>query len=135
MPKDTAAVRARSTGRRTFQESSSSKGPAFTPRARKESPTSIARDLGECVYFIRTKDDLVKIGHTTNLAKRKGGFGVSWNALLAVLPGTYEDEQVLHAQFVEHLERGREWYRPAPAILARINEIRARFGIPAVEPW
>lgn len=101
----------------------------------RETPTSISRELGECVYFMRTSDDLIKIGHTANLAKRKGQFGGRWADLLVAIPGTLADEQSLHRKFSHHRARGREWYRPVPEIFDHINEIRHRCNIGPVEPW
>jgi hypothetical protein len=99
------------------------------------SPTALGSEIGDCVYFFRL-DDLIKIGFTKNLTARKNRFsGARWTDLLAVASGTYEDEQALHRKFAEHRARHREWYHPAPQILAHINEIRERYGLPAISAW
>ncbi|NKV08577.1 hypothetical protein GS892_25035 [Rhodococcus hoagii] len=87
------------------------------------------------MYFIRSNDDLVKIGHTTNIAKRKSAFSVGWGSILAIVPGTYEDEQNLHRRFAEHRARGAEWYHPASTIIDHINEIRQRLDISPIAAW
>lgn len=45
------------------------------------------------------------------------------------------EERVAQAQFLEHLERGREFFRPAPEVIAWVNEIRDRMGVPAWDPY
>lgn len=99
-------------------------GPRRTP-----SISALCRELPPVVYFLRTDDDLIKIGHTTNLARRKGAFGPGWERVLAVVPGSRDDEAALHARFAEHLARGREYFRPAPDLLAHINELRFALGV------
>jgi hypothetical protein len=46
----------------------------FTP----STPIEASKDLGGCVYFIRTRDDLIKIGFTTQLHTRRHNLGVDW---------------------------------------------------------
>lgn len=96
----------------------------------QQSKTALSRDLGACVYFIRTDDDLIKIGFTTDIANRKRAFGSGWTRILALVgDSTMADEQAMHVRFAAHLERGREYFRPAPELITYINEIRARMGI------
>jgi hypothetical protein len=94
-----------------------------------KSLTAISRDLGSCVYFIRCKDGLIKIGWTSDLAQRKRSFGSGWQHILAVLPGDSDDERRLHKQFAAHLARGREYFTAAPELVEHINEIRVRMGV------
>lgn len=108
-------------------------GSARVPaNVRRESLSSLSREIGPCVYFIRTNDGLVKIGYTGNVGQRKRSFRVDWTNLLAVVPGTIDDEQSLHQRFAAHLARGQEYYHPAPEIIDHINEIRGRLHVPAV---
>ncbi len=67
-----------------------------------------------------------------DLAQRKRSFGPGWQHVLAVQPGTLADERALHARFAEHVVSGREYFTPAPDLIAYINEIRLRLG---VEPF
>lgn len=59
------------------------------------------------VYFIR-KGDLLKIGWTSNVAKRFGH--LSPDAVFHIEPGTRQDEANYHSMFHEHLREGREWF-------------------------
>ena len=95
----------------------------------------MAKDLGRCIYFVRTHDSLVKIGCTTDLARRRSQLAVEWTDLLALRPGTRVDEAGLHRKFRPHLQRGREWYRPAPEIIDYINDLRLAMGLTRIEPW
>lgn len=119
-------------------------GPAFpnepSPDDLDQRPTpslyQMARGVGPCVYFFRTKDGLIKIGFTTNLGNRRHWFGIGWNQILAIIrPGDLDIERAHHAQFAEHLARGREWFHPAPDLIDYINDIRSRLGVPPVDPF
>lgn len=90
------------------------------------------RALGEVIYFIRCRDGAIKIGWTRNLHQRRRSFTTNPLDLLAVIPGTYAEEQALHARFVKHLRHGREYYEPVAEIIDHINEIRARMNVPVV---
>jgi len=97
-------------------------------RGPRESPTRAARDLGDCVYAVRTPDKLVKIGFTSNLDRRIRGFGAVWADVLLALPGSYADEKALHDRCAPYLARGREYYFPALELMAWINDERLRLG-------
>jgi hypothetical protein len=102
------------------------------PESSRDSLTSLCRELGPCVYFIRTNDGLIKIGHTTRLDVRKRAFGSGWKHILALTPGTRSDETALHLRFAAHLARGREFYHPTPDLLGYINDLRLQLGVPAL---
>lgn len=53
------------------------------------------RALGEVVYAVRV-GDVIKIGHTTDLAKRVNQLHAT--EILAFMPGTLADEQAIHAR-------------------------------------
>lgn len=91
--------------------------------------TALCRDLPPVVYFMRTRDDLIKIGHTRDLAARKYHFGSGWTHILAIVPGTRDDEKAMHQRFADHLARGREYFHPAPEVIGYINTIRSQLGI------
>lgn len=129
MPHHTRAIARR---RNSYRQSSLSHGDPFKKPRSPERKTQIAAELGPCVYFIRS-GDCIKIGHTGNIAKRRRELHAEWDDVLAVYPGTYDDEQKLLAQFVEHLDHGYEWFRPAQPILDHINTVRAGFGLPPAE--
>ena len=108
-------------------------GSLALPRvSRRETLTDICREIGAVVYFIRTDDDLIKIGHTTDLAARKRHFGSGWQHILAIVPGSREDERDLHRRFAEHLARGREYFHAVPELLDHIDALRARLGVSPV---
>jgi hypothetical protein len=77
------------------------------------------------IYFIQpTGGGPIKIGTTENLEQRLKGldaaFGTEW-ALLATMPGSYEEERALHQRF-RHLALGRELFRPARELLEFIGK-------------
>lgn len=84
------------------------------------------RSVGEVVYAMRV-GDLIKIGHTGNLAQRLTQLGAT--EVLAFAPGTYADEQALHQRLTGHVHHGREWYYPTPGVLTVVNEMRGRLGL------
>lgn len=86
----------------------------------------------EVIYAIRCPDGLIKIGHTTDLQNRRRHFDSDPTAILAVKPGTYDDEQAAHDALRESCARGREYYRPTPEVLAFVNEIRSGYGLESI---
>jgi hypothetical protein len=106
-------------------ERESEDSPTYTAT---DSNLEIARQLGDCVYFIRTRDELIKIGWTSNIGIRRRYFG-SWDCVLAIKRGTREDERALHQQFAQALARGREYFHPVDELTDHINEIRAQLGV------
>lgn len=101
--------------------------------ARPPSFAALARQLPPVVYFLRTPDGLVKIGHTAgNLGQRRQTFRAQWEDVLALLPGSRADEAAMHRRFRRHLARGREFFQPAPEVIDYINELRAGMGLSPV---
>lgn len=105
-------------------------GPII-PKPRRDTATAAARDIGQCVYAVRVKPDLIKIGCTTNLHQRIRTFGATWSDVLLALSADFEYEAALHRRFAQHVARGREFYHPAPEIMAWINTERECLGFPA----
>lgn len=97
--------------------------------AQPASLSRLSQMLGDCVYFIRCDDGLIKIGWTSNIAQRKRAFGSGWTRILAVVPGSLADERALHKRFAAHRARGREYYNPDAEIVEYVNEIRSRLGV------
>jgi hypothetical protein len=93
------------------------------------SRTEALAAVGPVVYALRC-GDTIKIGHTKNLVWRI--YKLHADELLAFRPGVLEDEQAIHADLLEHLHHGREWYRPTPAVMAVVNEMRAELGLDPV---
>lgn len=100
--------------------------PGSDVMTRQITKAGALRSLGEVVYAVRC-GDAVKIGYTTNLAKRMNSLKA--DDVLGFRPGTKADEQALHEQLAEHRHHGREWYRPTPAVLAVVNEMRETLGL------
>jgi hypothetical protein len=61
------------------------------------------RALGPVVYAVRV-GDLVKIGHTGELAHRITSLGAS--EVLAFMPGSYDDEQAFHRRLAGRAVQG-----------------------------
>ena len=78
------------------------------------------------VYFIACGDDLIKIGHTTNLRSRLRSLRTATPEelrVLLVIPGTRDYEQELHRKFEIH-RVGREWFSWCDAITEFISSHR-----------
>lgn len=109
-------------------------GTVRMPRAL--SKTRALRNLGPVVYALRLDDDIIKIGYTTDLVDRERTVRRQGNSttseLLAVMLGTYNDEQALHARLEPFRAHGIEYYHPTPEVLAVVNEMRASIGMTAL---
>lgn len=82
---------------------------------------------GPMVYAIRTRDGLIKIGFSADVATRRRRIG---NDLLAVAFGGRTEEQAIHDRLGDyHRARGREFYYPTLEVLAVVNEMRADLGL------
>lgn len=93
---------------------------------------TLAKDCGPVVYFLRTSDGSIKIGTSNGwLGGRKDARGAGWHDILAVTPGSYDEEAAWHERFAEHA-LGHELFEPHEDILAAINEIRDRLGVEAI---
>ncbi|MFG1302687.1 GIY-YIG nuclease family protein [Xanthobacter autotrophicus] len=80
------------------------------------------------VYFAALSNGAIKIGYTTDLARRMSNL---WYAVpggvtvLATLVGTPDAEQWLHLKF-SHLKISGEWFRPDPSLMSFIEEVKRR---------
>lgn len=54
-------------------------------------------------------------------------------AALATEPGDVVRESQLHRRFGHLRAVGREWFEPAPELIAYINELRATENLPPIE--
>lgn len=70
------------------------------------------------IYFVAGGDDLIKIGHTTNLRARLRSLRTASPTelrVLLIIPGTRDNEQELHRKFSAH-RVGGEWFSACDAI-------------------
>lgn len=87
--------------------------------------------LGNTMYAVLiVRTGAIKFGWTSNLYQRLASVRSICGSpvkLLAVMPGASRREELdLHASLSDDLRsRGREYYLPAPEILAIVNEWRA----------
>lgn len=101
-------------------------------RPKREPIEPLLQALGSVVYAVRTKDGLIKIGCTTDLARRARQVGYGMKSILAWRVGTVEDEAAIHASLNGLAARGHEWYPWDERVLAVVNEMRGELGIPPV---
>lgn len=87
------------------------------PASRRRPPA-----LRGTIYFVRL-GDLVKIGFTTNMARRMTV--IPHEEILGAKSGTMEDERRCHAAF-KHLRVKGEWFRAAPDLLAFIADVTSK---------
>lgn len=94
--------------------------------------SAIAQMVGRSsvLYAIRTNEGLIKLGCTQNLAQRRRKIG---GQILGFMPGGYAEEKQMHDQLAAYRARSREWYHPAPEVLAVVNIMRALAGVEAVD--
>lgn len=84
------------------------------------------------VYAVKFPDGIIKIGCSSNLAKRMDAYRCDGGELVGFMPGDYALEQEIHKTLREHLTRGREWYLGVPAVIAIVNEMRDGFNMPHI---
>lgn len=84
----------------------------------------------QVVYALRLTDGTIKIGCTSNLAKRRNHYvGCE---VLGFRPGDFEDEAEIHRTLKPHRARGFEYYHPTAEVIAAVNALRDHFGLPHI---
>lgn len=107
-------------------------GEFTTVISRERRITLALQDVREVIYGIRTFDDLIKIGYTTNMAGRMRYYGLNMSnthRILFARSGTPEEERAVHGLLRPHLARGREYYHPTPEVIQFINFVRDGLGV------
>lgn len=106
-------------------------GPVSAEKVRARVIREALRELHgtELVYAIKMPDGIIKIGWTKNISERRRPLTTDYDAILAVLPGSYDDEQAIHDRLAKHVARGREYYHPHAEVLACVNELRSKVGV------
>lgn len=97
-------------------------------RALEAEQRAAERQKTEVIYYAKIGGHL-KIGYTSRLEQRMRSYPPN-TELLAVHPGTREDERQLHRQFAVHRSHGAEWYPLVPVILEHIERVIAKHGKP-----
>lgn len=85
------------------------------------------------IYAIRLKDGVIKIGYTTSLRSRIAKLGCGFHDILAVMPGTLEQEQDIHSGLIAYRHHGREYYHPHEQVIAVVNQMRTTFDLKPIE--
>lgn len=80
------------------------------------------------IYYVRV-GSYIKIGWTSNLDGRMRQYPPGCE-LLAVHPGTRDEEKALHKRFAVWRSHGREWYPLAPVILEHVARVVSEYGKP-----
>lgn len=92
--------------------------------------------LGPLIYAFRLEDGRIKIGHTTELARRIDKLYASHHVrvaeFLAYRFGTRDDEQAVHDSLKGLAVEGREFYPACPEVLAVVNGWRSALRLPDV---
>jgi len=95
----------------------------------------LSETLPPVVYYLRNREDLIKIGWTANLAQRRHWHGVPWSNILAITPGTLRDERTIHFRFARYVARGVEYYYPVAPMFDHIDRVRAAVGLSPMVRW
>lgn len=82
------------------------------------------------LYAMWMPTELMKIGISINVMDRRRRLG---GELLALRPGTYDDEAEIHEALRTHRHHGREWYVPAPDVLDAVDDLRQHFNLGALD--
>lgn len=104
-------------------------GAGADSRLRTEAIRTVQSMAPRLIYAIRTKDDLVKIGSSSNLLERMKHIKGGTAELLAIKPGDWSDERDIHRRLAGHATDGREYYFPSPTVLRVVNEMRVPLGL------
>lgn len=91
------------------------------------SPRDISKEVGEVVYAVLTSGGEIKIGWSRDLLRRKDAYGES--RIMGFMPGTYEDEQAIHARLKPYRSHGLEYYLRVQPVLDEVNKMRAWGGL------
>lgn len=88
------------------------------------------------LYLIEAKTGEVKIGCSNDPVGR--AHAICMNSphevrLIAMWPGTFPDEHVLHRRFSQ-FRHYREWFRPEGDLASFVAEMRGA-GLPAIAEW
>lgn len=123
------------TGRRRVRLSVDEVGTTIGRSAAGPSLKLLSETLSPVVYYLRNREDLLKIGWTANLAQRRHWHGVPWSHILAITPGTLRDERTIHFRFARYAARDVEYYYPVAPMFDHIDQVRAAIGLSPMVRW
>lgn len=95
--------------------------------------TALAQQVPPTLYAVHLDDGTIKIGHTRKLDRRLAKLGGIKN-LLALKPGTRQDENEIHQQLQPHRAHHREYYEPTKEVFALINQWRTGMNLKPINP-
>lgn len=87
----------------------------------------LARHRGH-IYFVRL-NGLIKVGWSKDVHERLRAYGPDVE-VLAIYPGSRDDETTLHRQLRPALARGREWYEDGKILADFVTKAVAEHGEP-----
>lgn len=93
-----------------------------------DDPPKPERPTDGHVYFLLS-DNLVKIGWASNLDARLKAYSPGAR-LLAVMPGTKQDESRMHKKFGDLKTNRREWFTYHPRVMEEVERIVREHGDP-----
>lgn len=86
------------------------------------------------IYFVRL-NGLIKAGWSRTVHERLRAYGPDVE-VLAIYPGTRDDETNLHRQLTPARARGREWYEDGPIVAGFVAQAIEKHGEPEVrDTW
>lgn len=91
-------------------------------------PKPPADPVAGTIYYLRS-DGLIKIGFTSRWPLRMRGYSPG-SILLAIHPGTRDDETKLKRRFAVHRTHGSEWLAQVPPVMEHIDRVLAEHGPP-----
>ena len=101
---------------------------ALPPRARRKQAAQVEHGH---IYFLLS-DNLVKIGWASDLDARLKAYSPGAR-LLAVMPGTKQDEGRMHKKFGDLKTNRREWFTYHPRVMEEVERIVREHGQPPRE--
>ena len=119
-------VRAAYTGNRGFTTrclNCEDQAEKASDQAERRSPDYVGK-----VYYLLT-GDTIKIGWSSDIGKRMRQYPPN-STLLATEDGPRSLEKSRHGLFNEYLVQGREWFSQGEHLMAWIEQLQARDGVP-----
>lgn len=101
-----------------------------TPDSPPLTMAQMLTELGPVIYYLRV-GGYIKIGFTTDLAKRLRGYPPDAKLLAWRTGVTIRDEGALHRRLSMSRSARNEWYAATPDVIAEVEDAREGCGIAA----